>query len=88
MGDRAHPTFEDNRVACPSCAKPNDAVTAVDGQRQPQDGDLVICAYCVTPAVVQGAGLRSLTDLELRAVTDDPVYRQAVAAVIKLNGEQ
>lgn len=67
---------------CTNCGKVNDAATALDGDIQPEPGDVAVCLYCHHLMVYgDGLTLRDPTSDELIDMAGDPDVLRTMRAV-------
>lgn len=69
---------------CPSCGKPLDCATGVDGKSKPKFGDVSVCLYCgEILSFGMGLVLQPLTDEQMIEVAGD----KRILAAQRLRGE-
>ena len=66
----SHILETNNELRCPNCRTKLDMATNVDGRLiAPSDGDVSVCAYCISPLTYRGKGMNislyKMTDADL-----------------------
>lgn len=82
------PTTRTEGLQCPFCEAPNDAVTQTAGDMTgvPDDGSVLLCAYCLQPGILDSSVIRRPTDQELVELASDQGYLDSVRALTSMGG--
>jgi hypothetical protein len=73
---------------CPHCKSVNDCAKAIKGDSKPDDGSILICAYCACVLVINNGLARSLNEEEWVNLPTEELQVIAKAQTEIANGQR